>query len=138
MPNNSILLLICTWFLKNRVWKIKLDELDFLSNLNLNFAGYTGSKNQVQNSIDFSKIKCISIGGGFGESLVAPKWEFEFRNDSNPLWIRPDCGCYSKQNWSLFYEKSELCLFYKSNDRNKGFFSLFDFLRCIMKHFFLI
>ena len=79
----------------------------------LNFAGYTGSKNQVQNSIDFSEIKCISIEGGFGESLVAPKWEFEFRNDSNPF--RPDCGCYSKQNWGLFYERSEHCLFYKSS-----------------------
>ena len=41
-------LLIYTWFLKYQVWKIKLDELDFLSISNLNFAGYTGSKNQVQ------------------------------------------------------------------------------------------
>ena len=41
-------LLIWTRFLKNPVWKIKLDELDFLSITNLNFAGYTGSKNQVQ------------------------------------------------------------------------------------------
>ena len=35
-------------------WKIKLDELDSLFILNLNFAGYTGSKNQVQNRL---KIK---------------------------------------------------------------------------------
>ena len=32
---------------ENRVWKIKLDKLDFLSISNLSFAGYTGSKNQV-------------------------------------------------------------------------------------------
>ena len=35
--------------LKNGVCKIKLDELDFLSISNLNLAGYTGRKNQVQN-----------------------------------------------------------------------------------------
>ena len=29
--------LICTWFLKNRVWKIKLDKHNFLSSLNLIF-----------------------------------------------------------------------------------------------------
>ena len=68
-----------------------------------NFAGYTGSKNQVQKSSSYQ----------LGKSLVAPKWKFEFRNDSNPF--RPDCGCYSKQNWGLFYERSEHCLFYKSS-----------------------
>ena len=46
--NSYYTLLICTWFLKDWVWKIKLDELDFLSILNLNFAGYTRSKNQFQ------------------------------------------------------------------------------------------
>jgi hypothetical protein len=44
--------------LKNQVRKIKLDELDFLSTSNLNFAGYTGSKNQVQTR---QKIKFIQL-----------------------------------------------------------------------------
>ena len=47
--NTTFTLLICTWFLKNRVCKIKLDELGSWSISNLNFAGYTGSKNQVWN-----------------------------------------------------------------------------------------
>ena len=34
-------------FSETRVRKIEFDELDFLSSLNLIFAGYTGSKNQV-------------------------------------------------------------------------------------------
>ena len=38
---------MCTWFLNNRVWKIKFNELDFLSSLNLDFTGYTGSKNPI-------------------------------------------------------------------------------------------
>ena len=45
----TIPLLICTWFLKNRFWKIKLDLLNFLSISNLNFAGFIVSKNQVRN-----------------------------------------------------------------------------------------
>ena len=47
-----------------------MDELDFLSSLNLNFAGYKGSKNQVQTrkkinfaKLDFSKLKYRSTGG---------------------------------------------------------------------------
>ena len=51
-------LLLCTWFLKNWVWKIQLDELDFLSISNFNFAGYTGSKNQVGNG---QKIKFVPL-----------------------------------------------------------------------------
>jgi hypothetical protein len=47
--------------------KINLDELDFLSTSNLNFAGYTGSKNQVHPTwffqLDFLKIKFRAIGG---------------------------------------------------------------------------
>ena len=39
-------------------WKIKLDEFDFLSISNLNFEGYTGSKNQVRNR---QKIKFIQL-----------------------------------------------------------------------------
>ena len=42
--NTTFTLLVCIWFLKNRVWKIKLDELDFWSISKFNFAGYTGSK----------------------------------------------------------------------------------------------
>ena len=37
-------LLICTWFLKNRVWKIKSDELDFLSISNLSFTACVACK----------------------------------------------------------------------------------------------
>ena len=51
-------LLICTWILKFLVWKIKLDELDFLFILNWIFPGYTDSKNQVQNR---QKIKFIEL-----------------------------------------------------------------------------
>ena len=44
-----------------------MDELDFLSISNLNFAGHTGSKNQFPNrqkiKLDFSKIECRSTGG---------------------------------------------------------------------------
>ena len=46
-----------------------LEELEFLSISNLNFAGYTGSKNQVRTrpkikfvQLDLSKIKCKSTG----------------------------------------------------------------------------
>ena len=48
---------ICTRILKYRVWKIEFDELDFLSISNLNFAGYTGSKNLVQTWQKFQFIK---------------------------------------------------------------------------------
>ena len=55
-------LLICTWIMKNQVGKIKYDKLDFWSakiNFEIDFVGYTGSKNQVWNGkfveLDFSK-----------------------------------------------------------------------------------
>ena len=62
----SLPLLICTWFLKNWVWKIKLDKLDFWSISNLNFSGTQALKIKLvqldfSNSI-FSKIKCRSKG----------------------------------------------------------------------------
>ena len=58
VENNStqVPLLICTWLLKTQDGKLKFDELDF--------AGYTGSRNSVRNrqkiqfvKIDFSEIK---------------------------------------------------------------------------------
>ena len=61
----------CTWFLKNQVWKINLDELDFLSVLNLNFAGYTGGKNQVQTR---QKIKFIQLDFS---NLIFQKWSIQ-------------------------------------------------------------
>ena len=51
-------LLMCTWFLKNRVWKIKLDELDFLSISNLTFTACVACKIRVQNR---QKIKFIQL-----------------------------------------------------------------------------
>ena len=44
--------------LKKSSMKIKLDEIDFLFISNLKFAGYTGSKNQVQTrqKIKFSQL----------------------------------------------------------------------------------
>ena len=48
---------ICTRILKYWVWKIKFDELDFFSISNLNFAGYTGSKNLIQTRQKFQFIK---------------------------------------------------------------------------------
>ena len=48
---------ICSRILKYRVWKIKFDELDFLSISNSNFAGYTGIKNLVQTRQKFQFIK---------------------------------------------------------------------------------
>ena len=62
--------LICAWFLRNQVWKIKLEELDFLSVSNWNFTACVTCKIQVLNKqtikfvqLDFSKIKCRSIEG---------------------------------------------------------------------------
>ena len=61
--------------------------IDFLSVSNLNFAGYTGSKSQVQNSqkikfiqldffkLDFSKIKCRSIEGIRAYTFELCFWE---------------------------------------------------------------
>ena len=57
LRGHSIAVSICTRFLKYRVWKIKFDELDFLSISNSNFAGYTGSKNLVQTRQKFQFIK---------------------------------------------------------------------------------
>ena len=58
MPfNNTVAVSICTRILKYRVWKIKFDELDFLSISNSNFAGYTGSKNLDQTRQKFQFIK---------------------------------------------------------------------------------
>ena len=58
----TIFLLICTWFLKNRVWKIKLDKLEFLSISNLIstvwVVVWVASKIQVQNR---QKIKFIQL-----------------------------------------------------------------------------
>ena len=49
--------------------KNQVKQIYFLSITNLNFAGYTGSKNQVRNrkktmfiQLDFSKIKCRLTG----------------------------------------------------------------------------
>ena len=42
-------LLICTWFLKNQLGKIKLDKLDFLSISNLIFTACVDCKNQFRN-----------------------------------------------------------------------------------------
>ena len=66
--------MICTWILKNRVWKIQFDELDFLSISNdfyclcsLQKSGLKQTKNPVCRTwffkLDFSKIKCRTIGG---------------------------------------------------------------------------
>ena len=49
---------ICTWILKFLIWKIEFDKLDFLSSLNWNSAGYTGSKNQtreVKNQVQINR-----------------------------------------------------------------------------------
>ena len=45
---------ICTWFLKNQVWKIKLDELDFYCLFSLRRTWFF--------KLDFSKIKYRWIG----------------------------------------------------------------------------
>ena len=42
-------------------WKIEFDELGFLFSLNLNFAGYTGSKNQVQRNKKSSPSNSLEI-----------------------------------------------------------------------------
>ena len=55
---DSDALSICTWFLKNQVWKMDLDKLDFWSISNLNFVGYTDSNNQVRTR---PKIRFIQI-----------------------------------------------------------------------------
>jgi hypothetical protein len=86
---------ICIWFLKNRAWKIKLDELDFLSILNLNFAGCTGSKNEIRPTwffkLNFSKIKPRSIGDKFLSNLwsgctLVLLWA-NFDQQSAVLWL---------------------------------------------------
>ena len=41
--------------------KIEFDELGFLFSLNLNFAGYTGSKNQVQRNKKSSPSNSLEI-----------------------------------------------------------------------------
>ena len=55
----------------------KLDELDFLSISNLDFAGYTGSKSQVQNrqkikfiQLDFSNLIFEKSSALFNSSLI--------------------------------------------------------------------
>jgi hypothetical protein len=57
--------------LKNQVWKIKLDKLEFWSFSNLNFAGYTGSKNQLC-------PKCIEVALTLFEysSIVIVRFSF--------------------------------------------------------------
>ena len=55
---------VCTWFLKFLVWKIEFDDLDFWSSLNLIFAGYTCSRNQVQTR-DFKNQEQIDRGLDF-------------------------------------------------------------------------
>ena len=55
--HTNIAVSICTRILKYRVWKIKFDELDFLSISNSNFAGCTGSKNLDQTRQKFQFIK---------------------------------------------------------------------------------
>ena len=57
VPCQSNAVSICTRILKYWVWKIEFDELDFLFISNLNFAGYTGSKNLVQTRQKFQFIK---------------------------------------------------------------------------------
>ena len=47
--STSILLLICSWFLKNQVWRKELEELDFWSSLNLICAVCVACKTQVPN-----------------------------------------------------------------------------------------
>ena len=56
--NKSFFLSICTWFLKNQVWKIKFDELDFLTSLNWIFTASVACKIQVWNrpKIQFIKL----------------------------------------------------------------------------------
>ena len=93
LPFDINLLLICTWFLKNRVWKMDLDELDFWSTSNWNFAGYTGSKNLVRTR---PKIKFIQIhfsNSIFQKSCTDQQGEsFQFSLlycslEGNNLWI---------------------------------------------------
>ena len=44
-------LLICTWYLKNQVWKMDLDELDFWSSSNLIFTACVGVARQNLSSM---------------------------------------------------------------------------------------
>ena len=73
------------WTLKNPVWKIQLDELDFLSILNLNFAGYTGSKIQVHPTGFFKlniflQLLCLSRDNGIVISISIVQWLYEWVN----------------------------------------------------------
>ena len=61
--------------------KIKLDELDFWSILNLIFAGYTGSKNQVRNrvKIQFVELDFLNLifQNAFGQKHFTKSGFFE-------------------------------------------------------------
>ena len=76
-------LLICTWILKFLVWKIKFDELDFLSISTWIFAGYTGSKNQVQTR----------------KKIVHQTWNFILENVTNQVQV--NMGYAAQQSSSL-------------------------------------
>ena len=62
-------LLLCTWFLKNRVWKIKF----CLPISNLIFAGYTGSNNQVKNRLKIQFVKLNFSNSIFQKSSTDQK-----------------------------------------------------------------
>ena len=81
-PKDSIPLLICTWFLKNKFEKIQFDEVDFYSISNLIFTACVACKIilridfrrlKIQSiELDFSKFKYRSTGGVIRSDLNDP------------------------------------------------------------------
>ena len=99
-------LLICTWFLKNQVWKIKLDELDFWSISNLIITSCVVCKIQVR---ERPKIKYRSL-----EGLIA---DFNYFSQNLKLSLvknTPYCWLVSNERkWWWFVIEN------KSNQVNK-------------------
>jgi hypothetical protein len=78
------------------IWKPKLEELDFLSISNLNFAGFTGSENQVQNRDKLSSsnlIFQIQFFKQIGDSQIKKHilmWDTLYKNGE--WWEEKNCG----------------------------------------------
>ena len=85
--------------MKNRIWKIKLDELDFLYTSNLNFSGYTGSKSQAQTS---QKVKFLRLdfSNSIFQKLSAVRLQRQIQTRLKINFLQLDFSNSIFQKWS--------------------------------------
>ena len=116
--------MICTWFLKNQVVKIKFDKWIFSLQKSISkliFEGYIGSKNQV-----WKRLKTQFVKLDFS-NLIFPTWFFQlnfskikYRSTGGQLiLLLPDFYCVKNPNcpgkvssFSPLLETSESKLFW--------------------------